>query len=62
MILGSKRRATDIREVIDISQLPEDIAAKKLPGLSRIIGALVFRQRVVFIDGKLPPPRCPSQA
>lgn len=55
--LDEVRRAAGITEVVDISELPKDIATNKPIGLSRIIGAFAFRQRIVFIDSKLSSPR-----
>jgi hypothetical protein len=55
--LAEVRRAAGINEVVDIGTLPKDISASKPAGLSRIIGAFLFRQRVVFIDGNLAIPR-----
>lgn len=55
--LDEVRRAAGIRQRIDISQLPKDIAAVKPSGMRQIIGAYLFRERVVFIDGKMAPPR-----
>jgi IrrE N-terminal-like domain len=55
--LDEVRRAAGIRQRIDISQLPKDIAAVKPSGMRQIIGAYLFRERVVFIDGKMAAPR-----
>lgn len=55
--LDQVMRAAGINELIDISELPADIAANKPSGLTRIIGAYLFRRRVILIDGKLSSPR-----
>src|SRR5205823_12688180 len=55
--LDEVRRAAGIRQRIDISQLPKDIAAVKPSGMRQIIGAYLFRERVVFIDGQMAAPR-----
>lgn len=44
------RQAAGIQEVLDISDLPSDLAAKKPPGWKRLLGALWFAERVTFID------------
>lgn len=55
--LDEVRRAAGISELGDIRELPADIAANKPSGLSRIIGAYLFRRRIVLIDGGLSSPR-----
>lgn len=42
--------AAEITEIIDISQLPDDIAARKPRAMRRILGALLHRERVAFVD------------
>jgi hypothetical protein len=42
--------AAEITEIIDISQLPADIAARKPRAMLRILGALLHREQVVFVD------------
>ncbi len=42
--------AAQITQIIDISQLPEDLARQKPPALRRILGALLHRERVAFVD------------
>jgi hypothetical protein len=42
--------AADITEIIDISQLPADIAARKPRPMRRVLGALLHRERVAFVD------------
>lgn len=44
------RRSAGIQEVLDISDLPEEMAAKKPPRWKRILGAMLFAERVTFID------------
>lgn len=44
------RRAAGIQEVLDISDLPKEMAAKKPPRWKRILGAMMFSERVTFID------------
>jgi hypothetical protein len=48
--LDAVAEAAQIAEVIDISQLPEDLAKLKPPAMRRILGALLHRERVAFID------------
>jgi hypothetical protein len=48
--LGAVAKAAGIAEVIDISRLPGDIAARKPPALKRILGALLHRERVALVD------------
>ena len=48
------QQAVGVRERIDISELPEDLAAQKPRSWRRILGALWFTERVVFIDGSEP--------
>lgn len=39
-----------IREVLDISELPAPMLARKPSFLRRVVGALVYREQVAFID------------
>lgn len=48
--LDAVAKAAGIAEVIDISRLPGDIAARKPPALKRILGALLHRERVALVD------------
>ncbi len=50
-------KAAEIAEIIDISQLPDSITARKPPALKRILGALVHRDRVAFVDLSQSEPR-----
>ncbi len=55
--LDAVARAAGITEIIDISQLPRDIAARKPPALKRIVGALMHREHVALVDLNQPEPR-----
>lgn len=48
--LDAVAEAAEIAEVIDISQLPDDLAEQKPPAWRRILGALLHRERVAFVD------------
>jgi IrrE N-terminal-like domain len=48
--LDPVRAAAGVREVVDISELPADLEAKKPSRMRRILGALWFREKVVFLD------------
>lgn len=48
--LDAVAKTAGITEIIDISRLPADIAARKPPALKRILGALLHRERVALID------------
>jgi hypothetical protein len=48
--LDAVAEAAQIAEVIDLSQLPEDLARQKPAALSRLLGALLHRERVAFVD------------
>ena len=50
-------QAADITEIIDISQLPPDIQARKPRAMRRILGALLHRERVAFVDRSQCEPR-----
>lgn len=51
------QRASGVRERIDISKLPPELKAKKPPAWKRILGALWFGERTVFVDTSEPEPR-----
>lgn len=55
--LDAVAKAAGITEIIDISQLPRDIEARKPPALKRILGALLHRERVALVDLNQPEPR-----
>jgi len=48
--LDAVAKVAGITEIIDISRLPADIAARKPPALKRILGALLHRERVALVD------------
>jgi hypothetical protein len=48
--LDAVAQTAGISEIIDISRLPDDIAARKPPALKRILGALLHRERVALVD------------
>jgi hypothetical protein len=48
--LDAVAKVADITEIIDISQLPADIAARKPRAMRRLLGALLHRERVAFVD------------
>jgi IrrE N-terminal-like domain len=49
--------AAGIREIIDMSDLPNDLVAKKPKKWRRILGALVYREETVFVDRDQSPER-----
>jgi hypothetical protein len=51
------QRAVDIRERIDVAQLPSEVRASKPSIMKRILGAVWFEERTVFIDTSQPEPR-----
>jgi len=55
--LDAVAQAAGITEVIDISRLPGDIAARKPPAMKRILGALLHRERVALVDLSQSAPR-----
>ena len=55
--LDAVAQAAGITEIIDISRLPSEIAARKPPALKRIVGALLHRERVALVDLSQPAPR-----
>jgi hypothetical protein len=46
-----------VREQVDISQLPAELEARKPAGWKRVLGALWFKDRTVFVDRSQPEPR-----
>ncbi len=48
--LDAVAKAAGITEVIDISRLPPDIAARKPRAMKKILGALLHRERVALVD------------
>lgn len=44
------QRAVGVRERIDVAQMPDEVRAKKPPAWRRILGALWFQERTVFVD------------
>lgn len=54
--LDAVAEAAAITEIIDISQLPEELERQKPAAWKRILGALLHRERIAFIDfGQLKP-------
>jgi hypothetical protein len=49
--------AVGVEERIDVRDLPADLAAKKPPAWKRILGAVLFKERVVFVDTAEPEER-----
>lgn len=48
--LDPLREYVGIRELIDMSQLPEEFVAKKPPAWKRILGAVIYREETSFVD------------
>jgi len=48
--LDAVAMAAEITEIIDISQLPPAVAVRKPRAMRRILGALLHRERVAFVD------------
>ena len=46
-----------VREQLDISSLPAELEARKPAGWKRVLGALWFKERTVFVDRSQPEPR-----
>lgn len=46
-----------IDEIIDMGSLPDELAAKKPRAWKRLLGALLFRERVAFVDEEQPEER-----
>lgn len=55
--LDAVAQAAGIAEIIDIGALPPDLAAKKPAAWKRILGALLYRERVAFVDQSQALPR-----
>jgi hypothetical protein len=51
------RAAAGIRDVIDMSDLPEDLVAKKPKKWRRVLGAFLYREETVFLDRDQSPER-----
>jgi hypothetical protein len=48
--LDAVQDALGIEQVVDISQLPEPVEAKKPARWKRILGALLFEEKTIFVD------------
>lgn len=48
--LEAVTEAAGIAEVVDIGDIPRSLLAKKPPIWTRVLGALLFRERVIFVD------------
>lgn len=48
--LQAVTEAAGIREVVDVSELPEEVGRKKPSAWRRLLGAILFRERTVFVD------------
>lgn len=55
--LDAVARAVNIAEIIDISQLPAELHVRRPHLVKRLLGAILFRERTVFIDRTLSEPR-----
>lgn len=55
--LDAVAQSAGIIEIVDISKLPASVAARKPPVLKRIVGALLYRERVALVDLSQPEPR-----
>jgi hypothetical protein len=55
--LDAVAQAAGIIKIIDISQLPAEIEARKPPAMKRILGALLHREHVALVDLNQPEPR-----
>lgn len=55
--LEAVTRSAGIVEILDVADLPPDLEAKKPNILQRVLGGLVYRERIVFLDGTQPEPR-----
>jgi hypothetical protein len=44
------QRAVGVRERVDMAKLPKEVRAKKPSKLNRVLGALWYEERIVFID------------
>lgn len=52
--LDALAEAIGVAEVIDVSQLPEDLVLKKPSALKKILGAYLFRAETAFVDFSQP--------
>ena len=48
--LDDVAKAAGVLEILDVSDLPEEIAAQKPRAWKKVLGAIFFRERVIFID------------
>jgi hypothetical protein len=55
--IGPVLERLGVREQLDISQLPAELEARKPPGWKRLLGAMWFTERTVFVDRSQPEPR-----
>ena len=55
--LQAVQRAVDLRSRVDVAALPDEVRAAKPRLLKRILGAVWFEERTVFIDTSLSEPR-----
>lgn len=55
--IGAVLERLGVQEQLDISQLPAELEARKPPGWKRLLGALWFSERTVFVDRSQPEPR-----
>jgi hypothetical protein len=46
-----------VRERLDISRLPAELEARKPAGWKRVLGAVLLKERTVFVDRSQPEPR-----
>jgi Zn-dependent peptidase ImmA (M78 family) len=51
------QKAVGVRERVDMNKLPAAVAAKKPSAWSRILGAYLYDERTVFVDGDQPEER-----
>lgn len=55
--MDAVHKAAGVREVLDMSHLPKEVEAKRPRWWKRIIGAMWFEERTIFIDRTEPEPR-----
>lgn len=55
--LDAVTQAVGLAPIVDIGELPPDIAAKKPKAWRRILGAIVYRERLAFVDLSQSKPR-----
>lgn len=55
--IDAVQRAAGVRERVDVTKLPKEVRAKKPAALKRILGALWFEERTIFIDTEQPDER-----